>query len=85
MRGFQLRIFGLEYSAKRKTRSEKTSELILRIFRELRVFDLAERFRGFEQCFRGFYKAAIGLKNSEGLGKNKKSQRGNSGKGCKRG
>ena len=36
------------------------------VFRELRVFDLAERFRGLEQRLGGFYKAERGLKNFGG-------------------
>ena len=98
LRDFQLRIFGFGYSAKRKTRSEKPRKLILRgfrVFQELRVFDLAERFRGFKQCFGGFYKAERGLKNfggawewtekaRSGWKRTEESRRGDSRRDCKR-
>ena len=69
LRGFQLRIFGFGYCAKRKTRNENLGKLILQgfpVFRELRVSDLVERFRGLEQCLGGFSKAERWLKNFGG-------------------
>ena len=54
------------------------------VFLELRVFDLAERFRGLEQCLGGFYKKERGLKNFGGAWEGRQRKLGGAGKGQKK-